>query len=195
MVKTAILSPVIPCGSCPYRKDVPSGIWAKEEYEKLPGYDNMTALQPTTMFLCHQQDGRVCAGWAGTHDMAESLGLRIAEALGYITTETARLICDYRTDIPLFASGSEAAKHGMRKISRPSKRACSMATNILRKRNLPAFPLRYTWKLVSLWGAARSPLYNKRCRIVARGAMNSRLIELEDGTRHVVSGNALRRLQ
>ena len=24
-----------PCSSCPYRKDVPSGVWAHHEYEKL----------------------------------------------------------------------------------------------------------------------------------------------------------------
>jgi hypothetical protein len=31
-----------PCPSCPYRKDVPSGVWAPEEYDKLPAYDNDT---------------------------------------------------------------------------------------------------------------------------------------------------------
>jgi hypothetical protein len=46
-----------------------------------------------------------------------------------------------------------------------------------------------------LWGPQGSPLYGKRCRIVARGAMNSRLVEFEDKTLHVVSGNALRRVK
>ncbi len=31
------------------------------------------------------------------------------------------------------------------------------------------------------------------CRVIARGAMNSALIEFEDGEQHVVSRNALRR--
>jgi hypothetical protein len=28
-----------PCESCPYRKDVPSGVWSEGEYRKLPQYD------------------------------------------------------------------------------------------------------------------------------------------------------------
>lgn len=55
------------------------------------------------------------------------------------------------------------------------------------------FPLVYGNRLCVLWGSQGSPLFGKRCRILARGGMNSRLVEFEDGTRHVVSGNALRR--
>ena len=57
-----------PCATCPYRTDVPSGVWAPEEYAKLLAYDEETAYQPLSVFLCHQVDGRVCAGWAGCHD-------------------------------------------------------------------------------------------------------------------------------
>jgi len=32
------------------------------------------------------------------------------------------------------------------------------------------------------------------CRLIARGAMNSALVEFEDGAVHVVSRNALRRI-
>lgn len=42
-----------PCASCPYRRDVPSGIWAAEEYAKLPAYDADTPFQPPHLFLCH----------------------------------------------------------------------------------------------------------------------------------------------
>ena len=35
-----------PCGSCPYRKDVPSGVWAVSEYLKLVEYDRPTGEQP-----------------------------------------------------------------------------------------------------------------------------------------------------
>lgn len=56
-----------PCESCPYRKDVPSGVWAEEEYRKLPDYDQETMKQPMGVFLCHQQNQRVCGGWAGVH--------------------------------------------------------------------------------------------------------------------------------
>jgi hypothetical protein len=38
-------------------------------------------------------------------------------------------------------------------------------------------------------------LFGRRCRLIARGTMNSRLVEFEDGTRHVVSGNALRKVK
>jgi hypothetical protein len=49
-----------PCGSCPYRKDVPSGVWETLEYEKLPPYDGETFEQPFEAFFCHQQNGRLC---------------------------------------------------------------------------------------------------------------------------------------
>ena len=49
----------------------------------------------------------------------------------------------------------------------------------------------YRNRLRVLWGDD-SPLFGRRCRIIARLAFNSRLIEFEDGERHVVSGNALR---
>ena len=58
-----------------------------EEYAKLPDYDRPTHEQPLNMFGCHQQDGHLCAGWVGTHDMAESLSLRIAESCGHISPE------------------------------------------------------------------------------------------------------------
>lgn len=57
------------------------------------------------------------------------------------------------------------------------------------------YPLYYRYRLTVLWGPAGSPLYRKRCRIVARGALNSRLVEFEGGERHIVSGNALRKVK
>lgn len=41
-----------PCSSCPYRRDVPSGVWHREEYEKLLQYDDSTEILPA--FMCHQ---------------------------------------------------------------------------------------------------------------------------------------------
>jgi hypothetical protein len=41
----------------------------------------------------------------------------------------------------------------------------------------------------------RKTLYGRPCRIVARGKMNSCLVEFEDGQREVVSCNAVRRLK
>lgn len=108
-----------PCGSCPYRRDVPSGIWDLEEYLKLPGYDLETGSQP--VFLCHQQNGRICAGWCGTHDMKESLAIRFACLRE--TSETIEAIMNYRTNTPLFSSGRKACDHGLRELESP----CSMA--------------------------------------------------------------------
>lgn len=110
-----------PCVSCPYRTDVPSGIWSQEEYGKLPLYDGPTGTQPPRLFLCHQHDraderARVCAGWAGCHDGDDLLALRVAVSSRAITVETAGAIQDYVSPVPLFASGAEAAAHGMREI-------------------------------------------------------------------------------
>ena len=41
----------------------------------------------------------------------------------------------------------------------------------------------------------RAEMYGKPCRIIARGTQNSRLIEFENGTREVVSGNSIRKLR
>lgn len=40
----------------------------------------------------------------------------------------------------------------------------------------------------------REALYKRACRVVARGRMNSCLIEFENGQREVVSRNAVKRL-
>lgn len=48
----------------------------------------------------------------------------------------------------------------------------------------------YAWKN----NARRLTLYKRECRIVARGALNSVLIEFADGQRECVSRNAVRRI-
>ena len=55
------------------------------------------------------------------------------------------------------------------------------------------FPLIYAWRLKALWGPSGSPLYGRSCRLIARGALNNRLVEFEDGEIRVVSGFALRK--
>lgn len=107
-----------PCGSCPYRRDVPSGLWDASEYEKLPKYDDMNDPESWSVFQCHQQNGHACAGWVGVHDMENSIGLRLA-----VSSETVKdwdSFVDYETDVPLFDSGAEASEHGMREIDNPS---------------------------------------------------------------------------
>lgn len=123
-----------PCGSCPYRADVPSGVWEASEYAKLPAYDLPTALQPTGVFMCHQVDGRMCAGWAGCHDMTESLGVRLAIAWGFITGDDAEALYEYTPRVELFESGRAAAEHGMADVEAPSPLAVRAGGKILARR-------------------------------------------------------------
>lgn len=122
-----------PCGSCPYRRDVPSGVWHADEYAKLPPFDRDTAEQPPGVFLCHQQDGRICAGWAGCHDMSQNLGVRIGASMGTLPDEVVEALMDYSTDVPLFASGAEAAEHGMKDNAEPGTKARRTINTLLRK--------------------------------------------------------------
>lgn len=128
-----------PCDSCPYRRDVPSGIWDASEYAKLPRYDADTAFQPQGLFQCHQtgEDNarrRICAGWAGCHDGDNLLALRLAVGSGRISPETARMVVEYQSPVPLFRSGAEAASHGMRDITLPSPDALRTLAKIQRTR-------------------------------------------------------------
>lgn len=131
---TDILAPTTnPCGSCPYRKDVPSGVWDVEEYAKLPGYDQDTQEQPPHVFMCHQQNGHLCAGWVAVHDMDNSLGLRLAQSFGMIDPEEATKVLTYTTQVHLFSSGEEAAAHGLHD-RQPGAKAQATITKIKRRR-------------------------------------------------------------
>lgn len=121
-----------PCGSCPYRRDVPSGVWSPSEYDKLGAYDLDTGEQPVEVFMCHQQDERPCAGWVGVHDMEHCLALRIASSMGHVEDTDAFL--DYETTTPLFSSGAEAAAHGMRRIEDPDDDARRVAQKLVGRR-------------------------------------------------------------
>ena len=111
-----------PCKSCPYRKDVPSGLWHSDEYDKLPEYDGSIAEQAmngaTSVFMCHQQDGRLCAGWVATHK-SELLALRIR------ASDIDASVWDYESPVPVFSSGKDASDHGKRDIVEPSVAAVS----------------------------------------------------------------------
>lgn len=123
-----------PCASSPYRRDVPSGVWHPDEYAKLRRYDAPTAEQPPGVFLCHTAPGRACAGWAGCHDGAHLLALRIAEALG-TTDDDVDATIDYVSPVPLFRSGTEAADHGEVEITAPGPRAVNAMAKITRARS------------------------------------------------------------
>ena len=118
-----------PCGTCPYRLDIEPGIWAQHEYEKLPAYDGDTVEQVMKgafqLFMCHQNDGHLCAGWVGCHDTQHLLALRMnpvhPSTYGYVSP------------IALFATGAEAAAHGMSGIDNPSRAAQIKITKLERK--------------------------------------------------------------
>lgn len=120
-----------PCKSCPYRRDVPSGIWDPSEYEKLTRYDGETfeQLDGTALFLCHQQDGNLCAGWVGCHDPNELLALRLHAR--QIDPSTY----DYVSPVPLFASGAEAAEHGLAEVDQPGEAADKVIRKLTRQRS------------------------------------------------------------
>lgn len=121
-----------PCSSCPYRRDVPSGVWAEQEYDKLPGYDGTTGEQAEAgmfgVFMCHQADGYICAGWAGCHDMQHNLALRMASLMD--PDIDVKAVRDYVCPVPLWGSGAEAAEHGKRDIGSPTRQAGALADKL-----------------------------------------------------------------
>jgi Family of unknown function (DUF6283) len=134
-----------PCSSCPYRRDAPSGLWAPQEYRKLPGYDGSTAEQIRARafgaFFCHHDDGQLCAGWVGCHDMSNNLGLRVAIAAGLNIDLDAVLA--YVSPVPLFGSGAEAAAHGLRDLMAPGAvtRRRAAALRRMRERRESTLPI------------------------------------------------------
>lgn len=127
-----------PCQSCPYRRDVPSGVWDSTEYTKLRDYDHPTPQQPIALFQCHQTDAtssirRICAGWAGCHGQ-ELLALRLAVRTGRISAATYTAAINYQSPVTLFASGTEAAEHGAADIEQPTTAARRAIEKITRQR-------------------------------------------------------------
>lgn len=120
-----------PCKSCPYRKDVPSGVWDASEYDRLTDYDGEIIEQLMAggrgLFMCHQRDGCLCAGWLATHGPDNLLALRLN------ASEVKDEVWGYRSPVPVFASGSEAAAHGKKDIQEPGGRAQRAINRLVRK--------------------------------------------------------------
>lgn len=120
-----------PCGSCPYRTDVPAGIWDASEYEKLPAYDgaifDQLASGATALFFCHQQDGKLCAGWVASHNKTANLAMRLN------SRSLDDSVWDYDSPVPVFASGAEAAEHGLSGVEDPDNRARVAIAKLTRK--------------------------------------------------------------
>lgn len=117
----------MPCEACPYRRDVPSGVWAFHEYEKLRAYDLPTPAQPYATFACHASPEAHCHGWAVVHMNRghdhELVALRIWPQDGPIPQPV----------VPLFRSGNEAADHGQKDIEHPSPEAGVAVERLLHK--------------------------------------------------------------
>lgn len=129
MTKDTILKPPPkPCGTCPYRRDTPPGVWAEEEYRKLVRYDEETPFQPTGVFMCHQLDGCICGGWLMTHDRDHLLALR------FHGHRMDPAVWDYAPKVEVFGSGAEAAAHGIAGIDNPSPAAVKKMEAIQRRR-------------------------------------------------------------
>ncbi len=116
-----------PCSACPYRLDVPSGVWQHCEYEKLRPYDEPTFEQPFEVFACHATPEHLCSGWAVVHtSRGNEFDLLALRLRGYPTEIP-------ETDVALFASGNEAADWGQRDIEDPSDEAQEAVAKLLRK--------------------------------------------------------------
>lgn len=115
-----------PCAACPYRKDVASGVWSADEYDKLPPYDAPTCEQPFAPFACHATPEKYCHGWAVCHSNRghayELISLRLA-GVNEIPPP----------GVPLFASGAEAAEHGKKDIAKPKRKAKATVAKLVKK--------------------------------------------------------------
>lgn len=125
-----------PCKSCPYRKDVPSGVWAAHEYDKLPAYDGEIFEQvlkgAVGVFMCHQNDGKLCAGWVGAHGASNLLAMRLASFAD--NPPIAPEVWEYKSPVSLFESGQAARAHGRRHIRRPKADAKRAIARLVRQR-------------------------------------------------------------
>jgi hypothetical protein len=111
--------------------DVPSGVWAMEEYEKLREYDRETAWQPPGPFHCHATPSHLCNGWVTVHTIRAAteghrfdlLALRIFGMDGEVPEH----------DVMLWGSGNEAADHGEADLEAPSPAARAAVERLERK--------------------------------------------------------------
>lgn len=113
------------CSACPYRKDVPSGVWAHEEYDKLRDYDNITPEQPFNGFACHATPEYFCHGWAVVHTSRGSEYDLIA--LRFRPCEIPEPSTEF------FESGNAAADHGQAEVEVPTEEAIRVMDKLERQ--------------------------------------------------------------
>jgi hypothetical protein len=115
-----------PCSSCPYRTDVPPGVWAPEEYEKLLAFDRETGSQPRAVFLCHSDPEKACSGWVTCHEARPGREL-LALRLRY-----SKEIPEH--GVPIFSSAKIAALHGLSGVEQPPAEAFAAMEKVARLR-------------------------------------------------------------
>lgn len=122
-----------PCPTCPYVKSTPSGMWAKEEYTKLPGYDGDTGTQRMELFQCHYsirglKKRTICQGWLDCHNGDELLAIRLARMRNSLPDNFST----EPSGADVYASGKEACDAGLKDVDKPSKEAISMIKKVSR---------------------------------------------------------------
>jgi len=115
-----------PCEFCPYRRDVPSGVWSAEGYHKLERYDAETWAQPIEWFGCHAHPNWACHGWAIVHSRQQGSYELLARRM-----TPFKLVMPL---VPLFDSGTQAAHHGLARIKNPGKAARDAVARLMRYR-------------------------------------------------------------
>lgn len=114
-----------PCNTCPYRRDTPVGIWHQGEYDKLPQWDEQMAF--AGIFLCHNNPSGLCRGWVEVHN--RNMAVRIAMAQVEWNESNLK-----PTKVPLYRSGSEARRAGLKGIRRPNDKARQSIQKLLARR-------------------------------------------------------------
>lgn len=113
-------------------------MWEPAEYAKLPRWDRDTPFQPGGTFMCHQADGRMCAGWIGCHGPSRLLGVRLAFYRGDLDQAELDATLDYVCPVELFGSGQEAADHGIAEVEYPGPEAGKIIGKFVRRKGGPA---------------------------------------------------------
>ncbi len=132
---TKITCSPIPCTTCPYRRDVASGVWHEDEYQKLLAYDRPTSEQPPALFMCHQQTGGLCTGWLQSHADRDHRFDLLALRINYRKfDESVAKIAVSDPEVLLFKTAAAAAAHGMKEIEKPGRKAKAAIARIVRKR-------------------------------------------------------------
>ena len=122
------------CSTCPYRRDVPPGIWEREEYEKLRMFDrDVSRMEDPTpalaIFLCHQTPmtgvETLCRGWLSTH--RDSVAVRLGVTMNKIDPD---LIPDEEESL-YYSSGTEACEAGIAHVDDPPPEAVRASSKLL----------------------------------------------------------------